>query len=694
MSINNQAIPESYLTPFQATSGADSTTSSPSSSQINNFNETHQQYFNTNQPIPSVPYFPTNGNPPEPVWSNPYSLDPNSGIYQQSYLFLEAMKMNPDNSNYAIVFLEACYELAAIGAFGGPNGNAFSAGLLAITGPGGKSLVDECVDITMLQLCLNTGCSPDQAAAQINKAFGGFTDPVSEEICAEANSEATTLDGYENSEKYQNYENLSPDQQQAQGQNYIDQQWYNYMSDPTTVSSIDNAQSELMNASLDSCGDNIYAALLVLLLLLEASSVTDIDAEGNLSNQLSDETAQLNTLITEWNNGMTDGWTSQQAEQWMDQLQKLQFDMNQTPFDSATMTNINEQFNTIDTQQAMGYNSHPPQETYPNGQPEYVDANGQPCNADGQLVDSNGDPLYIENGKDTGYNNVPCTYTGPVKGNNSGYTRQPGYGYSGAGSTSDHFTPDMGTGPVTPVYDTSQPSENYPVQANYPNGTPEFTDANGKSVNSSGQEVDANGNPLYANGTIYYDSTDGNYYYEGSNPPKQAPAGNYQPTMGTGPFTPVTAENNDLYVDPATGQTYYETSDGQYINADTGQIETLPEGDTVVPLTISDQAYGNPNEHYAEDPDGLADSFNAFDTEQPVNPDDPNAGGMPVQDSKIINALDALSSPITAQSSIVGSEMQQIAGYLKIYENTFESTLVGQSGEIGLESAINSGMRA
>ena len=486
------------------TTETSSTTSTNSS--IVEYNNNHQSYFNTDLPIPSVPTFPSQGDPPQPVWSNPYGK-PNGGIYEQSYLFLEAMKANPYNSNYAIIFLECCCELAAIGAFGTTDDpTKFATELLDIQGPNGKSLVDECVDVAMAQMCITGGCTPNEAAVIIETMFPG-DDPVSTAIRGEADWDAQRMNDYEETDQYKN---STPEEQQQE----LEEQWYSYMTDDATISSIDEKQAELMSASLNSCGENIYAALLILLLLLEAAAVTNIDGQANLSNQLTDETAQLNTLITEWNNGFD---SADDAEQWMNDLQDLQNEMNETPFSDDMMESINTQFDTIYDQQAM------------------------------LAWSDKAYPLYIDE-----------------------------------------------------------------------------------------------------NGTVWADTGNGYDYV-------------------------------------------YYNSDGTY-DLHSGKE---PQGE-LTPLTIGDQAFGYTAEDGTEYPpneDALYVSFQEFQP-QDVNPDDPSRGGFSQQDSDVDSSLDALTKPITSQSNMVGAEMQRIAGNIKIYENVFESTLVGDSGCVGFEAAINANTRA
>ncbi len=497
------------------------------------------EQYNNNTPKAN-PFGPDSWPPFNPSAPNsfldPYNLGGSGNdVYSKTYLELEWMKDNPDNPNGAVMFTLYLSDLCAnadSGAYNTDQFDQFANTLLSIQDKSGKTLVAECVDITMEEIVANGG-SAVEAQLYIDELFPG-EDPISNAARAEAAQEAGVLAN-------------SPPPTQEQ----INQQWYDYMTEPSTISSIDAAQSAILGDMLNGCGSNIYAALLVLLLLLSSSSIIDIDAEGNLSKKLTDETAQLNTLTTEWNNGATDGWDADSAEAWMDQLHELQDEMNQTPFDSDTMTTINTQFNSIYNCQAMGDN--PPQATYPNNQAMYVDSNGEYVNAQGQKVDSNGNPILV----------------------------------------------------------------------------------------------------------------------------------NKQPVMGSGGVTPVYC-SGDLYVDNS-GNTYYKQTNGIYINTQTGADANLPPG-SVQNYTIEDQ-------YEAGDYNGLATSFNEFEPSD-VNPNNPNQGGFTPQENKIVNSLGALSSPLTAQSSMVGAEMQQIAGYIKTYENAFTSMLTGDSGEIGFESAINNNMRA
>ena len=604
-----------------------------------------------------------NPNQPKPIYDptvptkmhDPYNImGAGSDIVTKSYLWLEALKVNPSNSNNAEVFLLYTANLAAGGWFGDEAGNDLSNGLLSIHNSDDppKTLVAECVDIMMEQMVLTGGYTADTAYNEIYTLFPpSQNDPVSVAVRTEANKQHEIMNSAD-------YKNNPPTQYDIQDE------WYTFMTDPTTLSTLNAAQSDLLQSSIEGTHGNIYAALLVLLLLLMAAGIADLDAQGNLSKQLSDETAQLNSLITRWDNG-TAFDTADHAQEWMNDLQNLQNDMKETPFSDAMMTDINEQFNTIYNEPAQG--------TTPAG---YHDSEGNPISLGpnpGQAVDANGYPIYeVENSK-----------------NDNGQMAYQKDGKWYIEGTDTPVNADKGT-TYQPVYWTDDPSA-----GNH------LTDNSGSTIghHQNPKSVVPYNNPPDATETSvdYYASTtrtgSSNTYdtYMVSPDGKAPPGATVYTTSSTEPNT--SFRNQQYYID------------------NNGNAVFLTPPDNTVKVTLSDQAfhgsdyryvtfsfYNNGSNHtttgshYGSDID-LQTSMKDY---QPtaVNPFNPSSGGFSAADNGIISALDALTKPVTAQSNMVGAEMQQIAGYIKIYENTFESALTGDSGEVGFEKAINANMRA
>ncbi len=301
------------------------------------------QFEAENPPVNEIPMSTDNDTMPPYDPSAPGQMfEPGStsgsDVLSKSYLWLDWLEKNPSNTNGAEVFLLYTSNLAEAGYFDGPD-NALAEGLLAI-GNGSKTLIAECVDITMEQMVVS-GMTTQAAEDQIDALFPG-DDEVSVAVRAEADSEQKELQA--------DIDSGNPPTQAS-----IDAEWYGYMTDPATVSSIEVAKMDLRAEMLNKSDDNVYVALMVLLLLLDAAGMNSMDAYGTLSNELAKETDELNALITEWDDAMENGGfeTAEDAQQWMDDLASLKTQMDATPFDDKTHELIDTQFDSIYNQQAM-----------------------------------------------------------------------------------------------------------------------------------------------------------------------------------------------------------------------------------------------------------------------------------------------------------------------------------------------------
>ncbi len=398
-------------------------------------------------------------------------------------------------------------------------------------------------------------------------------------------------------------------------------------------------------------------ALPVLLLLLDAAGMNSMDAYGTLSNELAKETDELNALITKWSDAMDHGGfkTAADAQQWMDDLQSLKNDMDATPFDEKTHALIDDQFTKIYDQPALT-------PTYAG----YQDNEGNPVNASGQAVDANGYPLYeVENSK---------------KDNGTTAYYKDGNYYIEGSNPPQKVDSDKGTS-YKPLYWTDDPS------------------AKGGLTDKSGNVVSGRSNPTSTvsgiNG-VEYD----NYYYAsiGAN------------ANGT----------HDTFVVSASGKappgaTVYTSNDpnfkgDQYYLDNSGNTVFLNPPANTTKVTLSDQAYQGGSYRYVNysfynnghtttsvkygSSDQVQATMNLYQPKE-INPNNSATGGFPLEGGDVDSSLNALSNPLSQQTSAVGAEMQQTADWVELVDNTFTSTLLDtNTGYAGTMKTINSNLRA
>jgi len=292
-------------------------------------------FFDPDQPMP--PFDPSAPS----SYVNPWGGTGND-VYSKTCLMLEWMQVpaNWYNINGPIVFLLYLSSLANAGVF---TENPELADIILSIGNGTTSLVDECVDITMMQLCLN-GATPDAAEAEIDALFPG-DDPVSIEVRNEAAREDTELNA--DLAEDPNYFN-------EMDESDLEDQWYAYISDPATEASMTEAESEIRVEMVEST--NLITAFIALILLIEQSLMYQLDGYTEMSDWLAEETNELNTLQSEFT---TPGYFDDQEniEEWIEQMQELQEELNDSPYlDQDTKDNLNTQFENMWNLPAMEEN--------------------------------------------------------------------------------------------------------------------------------------------------------------------------------------------------------------------------------------------------------------------------------------------------------------------------------------------------
>lgn len=666
-----------------------------------------------------------------PKMTSSRDVDGDESVMNKTNLYLEWMQDHPGNTNGPEVFLLYLSNLEQAGVF--KTNPELETSILSIhngaTPP--KTLVQECVDITMMQMCMN-GSTPAEAQATIDALFplptdGSKADGLTLQVRAEASAECAAL----------SVKGAIPSSEMD-----LAFQWSNFILDPTTQSTLAEAQKSIRMDTYDMIVEgspglfSAYINLIMwLMLLLSAQSTIKVNGYGDTLDWLNKESAELTAITNQWSEGFGD------------------------PGDMGSV------FTQYPNGDYMYYNHY--DGSYVTIKNQKVDANGDPMftDAEGNMVVQKKDGnYYYTNGTKADQTNTftPVYATGGYKATNDGTilsVKNNGESAYNWLAQVQGIQTEVNESPFLSDATKESFNEQCDIILNQPGAALnyKYQDVNGNNVSKSGQAENDDGYLLYQTyykgggvcETLYYNPEDGKYYADGSNPPAQqskdvgnggqgTPQAVYYDKNGNLTQTKSNAAPGTPQRKSAEGyQTLYVNNNGQRVNED-GQLvngdgyllynngaiyqdgsgtyfnasdnSKVSYGTTVTPaygtdsthsanpLTLQDQAYGytdkNGNWHNADYATGLTTSLQIISQSDTPGVDEDgkvigSGYGSSAQNLAISNALGAMSKLMTDQSSTITTQISQETNNDQLYLKTFSQMITGDQGSL-ISMATNS----